>query len=306
MTTSTRNGWAVGALTAAFAAIVVAGVATSATAATGSSNGGVRDLVLTPDSPATGFAAPGTPGTLTFNDGDGQPASSFVLVNGDQRSTTVTLSDGLAFAANACDGFVYVNENWTGACTVTNDGRTWTATTTVHVDSEPYDHDSNLDATTLPVVSTGILAGPTTAAYTPWTGLTTEAPTATLAASAIPGADTLAATGSSGPDANGDFTLTGTAQAGAAITVVDATGATVATGAADANGGWSVTIPGGTTPPLLISQTVGDTTSAPIEYNTAPLPVLNGVLAGGLLALTALASAGVLLIRRRRAAGSVA
>lgn len=295
-----RKALAAGAVGLAAAAMVF-GATTAANAATGHSNQGVRNIALTPTSPATSFATPGTAGVLTYNAGDGTPVGTFSLANGDFRRTILTLPSGMRFADTACDGRSGANAQQYTECVISADKRTVTIGTASTAAQGPFTVDCNLINESFPVISTGIISGGVQAQFFPWTGLSTATPTASLPQSSIPGAGSnFAATGATGP-VDGNYTLTGTAQPGATITVKDADGDTVGTGTADANGNWSVLIPvAGTTPPLSITQTVGTDVSAPIIFNTAPLPVMNGVVAAGAIALAGLGFGGARLLRRSR------
>lgn len=295
-----RKALAAGAVGLAAAAMVF-GATTAASAATGHSNEGIRNMVLTPTSPATSFAAPGTTGTLQWNRGDGTATGTFSLVVADVRKTTITLPAGMKFADNACDGRAVDAAGFNNECLLENGNRKITLGSYVDVASGPYTIDSNSFFDSLPVVSTGIISGGVSATFQPWSGLTTAAASASVPQSEIPGAGSaFAATGATGP-VSGNYTLSGTGQPGATITVKDADGDTVGTTTVDANGNWSAQIPvAGTTPPLSITQTVGTETSAPIEFNTAPLPVMNGVVAAGAIALAGLGFGGARLLRRSR------
>ncbi|GAA2049203.1 Ig-like domain-containing protein [Leifsonia soli] len=281
---------------------MVLGAATAANAATGGMNAGVTNLQVIPTSPATSFATPGTNGVLRFNTGDGTATKTATFAPGTTSTAgrSFTLPAGLKFLPAAC-----APNTATYTCTISADGRTQTTSNSIVIGpTDPALIDTtDYSATTrdLPIQSTGIISGNVTATFTPYTGLTTAAGSATLPQSQIPGAGSgFTATGATGPDANGDYTLTGTAQPGAEITVKDSTGSTVGTTTADANGNWSATIPSGVTPPLSITQKVGNDVSAPIEFNTAPLPVMNGVVAAGAIALAGLGFGGVRLFRRSR------
>lgn len=290
-----------GAAIGAASIAMVLGAATAANAATGGMNEGVTNVQLIPTSPATGFATPGTTGVLRFNTGDGTAPKTATFAPGTTSTNgrTFTLPAGLKFLPEAC-----FPNTATSTCTISADGRTRTAVGSIVIpptDPAFIDTSDHSGIRDLPIQSTGIISGNVTATYTPYTGLTTAAGSATVPQSQIPGAGSgFTANGATGPDANGDYTLTGTAQPGAEITVKDSTGATVGTATADANGNWSATIPSGVTPPLSITQKVGTDVSAPIEFNTAPLPVMNGVVAAGAIALAGLGFGGVRLFRRSR------
>lgn len=295
-----RKALAAGAVGLAAAAMVF-GATTAASAATGHSNEGIRNPSFVPTSPATSFAAPGTTGTLTYNAGDGTATGTFSLSAGDVRTTHINLPQGMAFASTACDGKNYTTATRIGYCALSVGNRVIVVQTTALGAEGPFTIDASQANVSLPVVSTGLIRGQASFAFEPWTGLTTATPTATLPASAIPGSGAdFAATGATGP-VDGNYTLTGTSQPGATITIKDADGDTVGTTTADASGNWSAQIPvAGTTPPLSITQTVGSDTSAPIIFNTAPLPVMNGVVAAGAIALAGLGFGGARLLRRSR------
>lgn len=285
-----------GAAIGAASIAMVLGAATAASAATGSTNFGISNAALVPTSPATNFNTPGTAGTLNFVPTSGGAGGTVNVVTGDVQVTKAVLPQGMEFNSSVCAGTPIVGANFTTTCTLSADKRTFTYTQTATTNfSGPADYNGS-PTSTLGLVSTGVISGSATLTAQPWTGLNSSAPTATAT---VPGLVNFAASGATGPDGSGNYTLTGTAQPGASITVKDATGATVGTGTADASGNWSVNIPSGVTPPLSITQSVGGQTSAPIEFNTAPLPVMNGIVAGGALAAAGLAFGGLTLVRRR-------
>lgn len=300
---SARKVLAASAVGLASAAMVF-GVASSASAATGHSNQGVRNIVAVPDSPATGFGTVGTTGTVTFNRGDGSASGTYVMAPGDMQVQRIQLPQGMELGAARIASCASINGTVSGpfsiSCTNSADKRTETLQYTANTATTESTDWNPLNGS-FGVVTTGIISGGITMTLQPWTGLTTAAGSAALPQSAIPGATSaFAATGATGPDSNGDYHLSGTSQPGATITVKDATGATVGTGTADANGNWTVTLPTGVQPPLSITQTVGTDVSAPIEFNQAPLPVMNGVVAGSVVALAGLGFGAVRLFRRSR------
>lgn len=295
-----RKALAAGAVGLAAAAMVF-GATTAASAATGHSNEGVRSVVLIPTGPAQDFAVPGTAGVLRFNAGDGTGPSNFSLNRDDTSQRRFTLPTGMQFGPTACDPYNVVDPVWLQQCAILDGGRTIQMGRWMGADSPgPYTGDWNNRNFEIPIVSTGLISGGVTATFKPWTGLTTAAGSASVPQSEIPGAGSLTATGATGPDGNNNCVLTGTAQPGAAITVKDKNGTTAVTGTADSAGNWSVTLPCSTPAPLSITQTVGGQTSAPIEFNTAPLPVMNGVVAAGAIALAGLGFGGARLLRRSR------
>lgn len=284
-----------GAAIGAASIAMVLSAATAASAATGTRNEGIRNLTVTPVSPATDFSVPGTAGTVSWDVWDGNTTpNTLTLAPGQTMTRVITLPAGLAFDASACGDGADSSESF--HCTISADGRTRTMVGTALTSASlPAMVAPNVG--TVSVHSTGLVSGQITGTFSPYPGSTTQAPTAS---GTVPGFVPFAASGATGPDGSGNYTLTGTAQPGASITVKDATGATVGTATADANGNWSATIPSGVTPPLSITQSVGGQTSAPIEFNTAPLPVMNGVVAAGAIALAGLGFGGVRLFRRSR------
>ena len=99
--------------------------------------------------------------------------------------------------------------------------------------------------------------------------------------------------------------LTGTGTAGATVTVKDSSGSTVGTATVDGSGNWSVMIPNGTVPPLSITQSVGGVESAPVEFNSAPLPIVAPAVALGALAFAGLGLGGTVLLRRTRRTATI-
>ncbi len=83
------------------------------------------------------------------------------------------------------------------------------------------------------------------------------------------------------PNPSDPYTLAGVGTASAAVAVRDATGAVVATATADEQGAFSVTVPTGAVPPLLITQSVDGVDSEAVVYNTAPLPLASRGLRRG-------------------------
>ena len=64
-------------------------------------------------------------------------------------------------------------------------------------------------------------------------------------------------------------------------------------------------IPNGTVPPLSIIQSVGGVESAPVEFNSAPLPIVAPAVALGALAFAGLGLGGTVLLRRSRRTATI-
>jgi hypothetical protein len=303
MQITTRRRLVSGGAVALIATALSCGIATSAQAATGHSNLGVRNVQVTPTSPATSFTTPGTTGTLTYNLGDGTAVGPITIDIGDTATWAFHLPSGLEFGPNACAPFAdpspfpaAADTDWD--CTISADKRgiDLLRKQVQHPATYTTDYNNRAGWSALPVVSTGLVSGGVTATFTPWTGQTTAAGTAT---GTVPGAVApLTITGTSTADTAGNIPLNGSSEPGATITVKDSTGAVVGTTTAGADGKWTVKIPKGSKPPLSITQTVGGVESLPVTYDKAPLPVLPALAGAGALVLAGFG--GTVLRRRKR------
>lgn len=275
-------------------AVSVLGSAATAEAATGRGNWGVSKLTLTPAAPAVDFSTPGTTGVLSASDGDGTPPGTYTIKSGDAEKRVYTLPQGLKFQASACDQRNYVYSIEKESCTISADGRTVTNIWTWTWDDLPsFGQDYNVGSHSFPVVSTGPASGKATATYTPFPGLTTASPSTSW------GAPTPAATGVSGPDGSGRYTLNGTGEAGDTIRVKDATGTEIGSTVVTSGGNWSVKLPQATDFTFTITQYKVGIASDPIQYTAAPVPAVNPVIGLGALGLL-VAGGGALAIRQRR------
>ncbi|MDR6972094.1 Ig-like domain-containing protein [Leifsonia shinshuensis] len=108
--------------------------------------------------------------------------------------------------------------------------------------------------------------------------------------------------GVTGPDGTGQYTMTGTGDAGALVTVKDADGNPVGTNTVGADNTWSITLPANVKAPLTVIQTLNGIDSPPTTWATLPLPIMNPGIALGALALAGAAIGGTVLVRRRQAA----
>ncbi|MGO4298899.1 Ig-like domain-containing protein [Leifsonia sp. RAF41] len=291
------------AVTVATAALTF-GAALPASAATGSVMFGARNLTVTP-SGGGNFGVAGTTGTLTYDRHGGGPSASFGISPGDWFTWTVNVPAGLEFASDACAGFVWNNPSSANqTCSVTGGMRTLQIRQTYNVALSGTGYiPSETDLISLPVVSTGSVSGTATVDYTQAAGFTPSASPSTslfISTATAPVGGLSAGT----PGASG-VPLTGTGTAGATVTVKDSSGSTVGTATVDGSGNWSVMIPNGTVPPLSITQSVGGVASAPVEFNSAPLPIVAPAVALGALAFAGLGLGGTALLRRTRRTATI-
>ncbi|WP_374009314.1 Ig-like domain-containing protein [Leifsonia sp. LS-T14] len=283
--------------------------ATGANAATGTYNGGVRDIRVVPTAPAKDFGTAGTTGKITINKGSGYGPAMAYLDQYDTNRYFIRLPAGLTFGANACAGLVHSDNAWNATCSVTNGGHdiNWYMQAASPGINGMWDQNGDIS---FPIVSNGgSMAGGVYAQYDQFAGLLNPTGTATarLAESQIPmpapvapAAAKLTNLDAVGPT-NGQYDLTGKGEPGAAIKVVDANGKTVGTGTVGSDGNWLVKIPQtGTTPPLTITESVNGSVVDTVTFDKEPLPVLNPAVAGGVLALAGLGLGGAVLVRRRR------
>jgi hypothetical protein len=299
MQITTRRRLVSGGAVALIATALSCGIATSAQAATGHINQGMRSLQLIPTAPATDFGTVGTAGVLSVNNGDGTAISSATLAVNDSATETYALPQGLKFDATACSQYTS-NTTRSINCAISTDGRTLTVKVT-NLIARALTYDFNAQNMTFPITSTGLVSGTASASLVPYPGMTSAAAKAT---GTVPGAVApLTITGTSPADAAGNIPLNGKSEPGATITVKDSTGAVVATTTAGTDGKWTVTIPKGSKPALSITQTVGGVESLPVTYNEAPLPVLPALAGAGALVLAGFG--GTMLRRRKRQTTSI-
>jgi len=274
----------------------VFGSAAAAEAATGRANWGVSQLSLTPTAPAIDFSKPGTAGVLSARDGDGTPPGTYTIKAGDTEKRTFTLPQGLKFQASACDARNYEYFIEKESCTISSDGRTLTNTWTWmwgDLTDMGLGNDYNLSTRSYPVVSTGPASGKATATYTPFAGLTSASTSASW------GAPTPTATGVSGPDGSGRYTLNGTGEAGDTIRVKDTSGTEIGSAVVTSGGNWSVKLPQTTNFSFTITQYKVGIASDPIQYTSAPVPAVSPMIGFGALGLLVIGSGAALAIRRQ-------
>lgn len=149
-----------------------------ATAADGHLNQGISDLQVTPNAPAVNFETPGTPGTLSYGPGDGTAQGSADVKAGDTMRYSYGLPEGLEFPADFCDTLGEPTAPVTITCELgpLKRGLVVTQTATANFSLSP---DFNSEQRALRVVSTGAeITGQVTMNFQPWTGLTTQTPSA--------------------------------------------------------------------------------------------------------------------------------
>ncbi|MDR6970937.1 hypothetical protein [Leifsonia shinshuensis] len=295
-------------LAAAALAIGVAGPASAATSINGgTTTGGIGALSVTPSAPATDFSQPGTLGTLSFRPYDvASPGGRVDFVVGDTQTWRITLPAGIEFGATACDWRNQPGAFFDMSCTLSPDRKVWTHSYRYKVDTpgSNFSPGASTEAarTNLPVVTTGPLSGKVLGTYTAYAGLSNGAPSASFSFDAPGPVENLNATG---PDGTGEYTLEGTGEAGATVTITDDNGALWTT-PVDPDGTWKRKLPTTVKPPLTITQTLDGLTSTPVTYDTEPLPIMNPAVALGVLALAGAVVGGTVLARRRRAATATA
>ncbi len=171
MLTNKSRRLGVAAMAVAAAAAVAVGGASAANAASGTSNQGVSNAVITPDAPAVNFDTPGTWGRLTFNMSDGKPDSvaNWTAEVGDESAYQFTLPEGMRFLGSnpVCPTDLYPYATTT--CTLSENQREWIVKSVITAPVTDFDGAfADFVAPEWLVVSTGPIVGAGYAIYTPW------------------------------------------------------------------------------------------------------------------------------------------
>ena len=284
-----------GLIVCAAATLSVLGSAAPADAATGANNRGVSQLTLTPTAPAVDFSTPGTKGTLSWSIGDGTPPGAWTLDTGDSEKQVTTLPHGLTFQNDPCAGENYPQIFDTSTCTLSADGRTLTQIWTWNGPHSTWLWDFMTSSSSYPVVSTGPVSGSVTATYTPPSGLVSASTSSSSWSVPTP-----TATGVSGPDGSGRYTLNGTGEAGDTIRVTDATGTEIGSTVVTPDGNWSVKLPQTADFSFTITQYKVGIGSDPIQYTAAPVPAVSPIIGFGALGLLVVGGGAAIAIGRQR------
>lgn len=170
----------VAALAVAAGAAIAVGGAGVANAASGTSNQGARDVIITPNDPSPHFIPDGTEGTLRWNMGDGRPDSvvDWSVQEGDQATYVLTVPDGLTFAS-VTDDCISQMTGFTFTCTHTADRQEVTLTITADYtgDASALAFDGAVGPEFAVLSHNGEpITGNPTVAFTPFPGLTTQTP----------------------------------------------------------------------------------------------------------------------------------